>query len=224
MEYLENQRMNKHTKKEGLIKNFLLLFCLILSILGFPCKGTRLAPISEEISVFTKQKPTHLSRNLEGLDLKVAPQPSAGLSQPTAFNKLAKGYVRDMEARSGLKIPESQRLILKQQLKDKKFEKLPQEQYAGHKKQYTDTKAEQIRQEWEKNTGQKWPNQLIEVNKNGHVKTKERPAQIHHIIPQQYGGPHEWWNAHPLLPSQHQGGVHGSGSTLNQIIKNTTEQ
>jgi hypothetical protein len=28
---------------------------------------------------------------------------------------------------------------------------------------------------------------------------------------------HEWWNAHPLFPSQHQGGVHGNGSTLKTL-------
>jgi len=36
-------------------------------------QATRLAPIPEEISVFTKQRPVHLSRNLEGLDLKAIP-------------------------------------------------------------------------------------------------------------------------------------------------------
>jgi len=36
-------------------------------------QATRLAPIPEEISVFTKQRPVHLSRNLEGLDLKATP-------------------------------------------------------------------------------------------------------------------------------------------------------
>lgn len=44
--------------------------------------------------------------------------------------------------------------------------------------------------------------------------------QIHHIIPQELGGPHIWWNAHPLeFGAAHQGGVHGSGSPLNQILK-----
>lgn len=43
--------------------------------------------------------------------------------------------------------------------------------------------------------------------------------QAHHIIPQQLGGPHEWWNMHPLHPTDHLRGIHGSGSALNQIIK-----
>ena len=43
---------------------------------------------------------------------------------------------------------------------------------------------------------------------------------LHHIILQEFGGPHLWWNMHPLeLGKHHQGGVHGTGSPLNQIIK-----
>lgn len=42
--------------------------------------------------------------------------------------------------------------------------------------------------------------------------------QIHHIIPQELGGPHVWWNAHPLeAGGAHQGGVHGSGSPLTKF-------
>lgn len=44
-------------------------------------------------------------------------------------------------------------------------------------------------------------------------------AQYHHIIHQEFNGPHEWWNMHPVHPKDHQGGIHGSGSTLNKIIK-----
>jgi len=43
--------------------------------------------------------------------------------------------------------------------------------------------------------------------------------QAHHINPQQLGGKHEWWNMHPVHPNVHQGGIHGSDSMLNQIIK-----
>ena len=51
-------------------------------------------------------------------------------------------------------------------------------------------------------------------------KLQPERHQIHHIIPQELGGPHVWWNAHPLQAgAPHQGGVHGSGSPLNQILK-----
>ena len=58
--------------------------------------------------------------------------------------------------------------------------------------------------DWGENTGQKWS-----VDENG------QKYQLHHIIEQQYGGEHEWWNAHPAkFPTEHQGGVHAAGSPL----------
>lgn len=63
--------------------------------------------------------------------------------------------------------------------------------------------------EWEQKTGQTWP-----LDSNG------RKYQLHHIIEQQYGGPHEWWNAHPArFPDQHQGGIHGAGSPARELFK-----
>jgi len=44
-------------------------------------------------------------------------------------------------------------------------------------------------------------------------------VSAHHINPQQLRGQHEWWNIHPVHPTQHQGGIHGSGSKLNDILK-----
>lgn len=71
---------------------------------------------------------------------------------------------------------------------------------------------------WEKNTGQKWPSDNVFDPKKGEFVNKDH--QLHHIIPQDVGGPHEWWNAHPLRAgSSHQGGVHGKDSPLRQIIK-----
>jgi hypothetical protein len=39
------------------------------------------------------------------------------------------------------------------------------------------------------------------------------------LNPQKLGGKHEWWNMYPVHPDAHQGGLHGSGSALNQIVK-----
>ena len=72
------------------------------------------------------------------------------------------------------------------------------------------------------NTGQVWPrypsNMQAPDGSLHHLARKNH--QIHHIIPQEIGGPHVWWNAHPLAAgAAHQGGIHGSGSALNQILK-----
>ena len=61
----------------------------------------------------------------------------------------------------------------------------------------------------EEETLQKWP-----------VDEKGRRYQLHHIIEQQYGGEHEWWNIHPAkFPDQHQGGIHGANSPSREIFK-----
>jgi hypothetical protein len=149
----------------------------------------------------------------------VQPQGQAIIS--SNFSKLTKQYVRDMETRSGIKITDQQRLTLKNELQSKKFEKLLPERYVEHKKIYDNPKTKtQIISDWEKNTGQKWPTttKLVDDGK-GNLISKPIREEIHHIIPQQHGGPHEWWNAHPLSRAQHQGGIHGSGSPLNQVIR-----
>ena len=45
--------------------------------------------------------------------------------------------------------------------------------------------------------------------------------QFHHVIPQQYGGQHVWWNGHPVAVPGHQKIVHGKNSVLTSIIKKT---
>lgn len=68
----------------------------------------------------------------------------------------------------------------------------------------------------EMNTGQVWPSTMKLID----GKLQPIRHQIHHIIPQEIGGPHVWWNAHPLEGgAAHQGGVHSKESSLNQILK-----
>lgn len=44
-------------------------------------------------------------------------------------------------------------------------------------------------------------------------------AQAHHIIPQQYKGPQDWRNIHPVKVGDHQRLIHGSSSELYDILK-----
>lgn len=73
---------------------------------------------------------------------------------------------------------------------------------------------------WEKN-GQEWPTYTEPVlSKNGKVYLDIGDNyDLHHIIERKYGGPNTWWNSHPASnPTQHQGGIHGSGGIANEIF------
>jgi predicted ribonuclease toxin of YeeF-YezG toxin-antitoxin module len=74
--------------------------------------------------------------------------------------------------------------------------------------------------QWEANTGQKWPTYQSNVLKpDGSVLAKQGSKyDAHHIIPKGEGGPHEWWNMHPVPRPMHQADVHGSGSLLKQFL------
>ncbi len=58
-------------------------------------------------------------------------------------------------------------------------------------------------------------------DKSGSIlRKKGDPYDAHHIIEQNYGGPHEWWNMHPArAPDIHKGGIHGSGSPARELFK-----
>ncbi len=84
-------------------------------------------------------------------------------------------------------------------------------------KQQPAFKARLIR-EWAVKTDQKWP--TYEKINPITGKKQLQDYQAHHIIPQQVGGPHEWWNIHPMRDaSTHQGGIHGSGSELSRVLR-----
>jgi hypothetical protein len=139
----------------------------------------------------------------------------------TRFSKLSRQYIIDMETKSGISIGEIQRRFLKNALQQQNFMKLSPAGRISHAKQYRNAK-DQIIKQWEGYTGQTWPTTLQLNKKTGNLEPVRH--QIHHIIPQEVGGPHVWWNAHPLeAGAAHQGGVHSSGSPLNQILKDIVQ-
>ncbi len=56
---------------------------------------------------------------------------------------------------------------------------------------------------------------------NGNLrKRKGQLYDLHHLIEQNYGGPHVWWNAQPAsFPDQHQLGIHGKDSPAKELFK-----
>jgi hypothetical protein len=76
---------------------------------------------------------------------------------------------------------------------------------------------------WEQHTGSAWPRHTnVVYGKNGNVLARiGDPYEAHHVIPKQIGGPHAWWNMHPVPRPEHQSVVHASKSFLNQIMEIT---
>ena len=120
-------------------------------------------------------------------------------------------------------IASKKRSLLKEALQNKKFEKLEGEAAKIHKAPYKNQKLkDSLIEQWQQETGHVWPVSMRLSKKTGQMKPVRH--DIHHIIPQEFGGYHEWWNIHPLeFGKQHQGGVHGAGSVLNKITRDAKQ-
>jgi predicted ribonuclease toxin of YeeF-YezG toxin-antitoxin module len=132
-----------------------------------------------------------------------------------------------VEVRSGILTTEAQRGLLAKALKERNFEKLGAAEYNAHRAPFRQQPfKDRLIADWEKQTGRQWPtySEPILDKKGGIFKKIGDRHDAHHIIPQQVGGPNEWWNMHPLSTGpNHQGGVHGSGAPLSRILS-TGEQ
>lgn len=90
----------------------------------------------------------------------------------------------------------------------------------AHKKEY-EKNREKIIYDWEKNTGNKWPehpNDMMTKSGISHPRAGT-DHDFHHIIPQEYGGPNQWWNGIPLKSGKHhQDVINDADSPLNKIL------
>ncbi|USO01592.1 MAG: hypothetical protein H6849_00885 [Alphaproteobacteria bacterium] len=124
-------------------------------------------------------------------------------------------YIRDMEVRSGFRFMQPQKTALANALRTGTFKKLDPVAKQMHTNQFTRSTRNRLISEWESNTGQVWPRQMRLIK--GEMKNVKVDA--HHIIPQQVGGPHQWWNMKPLeFGRHHQGGVHGARAPLRRLL------
>ncbi|AXR18052.1 hypothetical protein COC60_19715 [Bacillus thuringiensis] len=133
---------------------------------------------------------------------------------------LAKDYIRDVESKTGLKLHKNQIEQLKAALREHKYEKMTPLETLKHRNKFNNVKNKLI-SEWEEKTGQTWPRYTEEVyDKKGRVaRDIGQPYDAHHIIENNFGGPHEWWNIHPAkFPDEHQAGIHGKGSPSNKLF------
>ena len=124
---------------------------------------------------------------------------------------LARRYLREVENLTKLKVHPKQMAELKKAVKSKKYTKLSVEETEKSRKEFNKIKNSLV-EEWEKETGQKWPRYDHDVlSKKGKPYIKKGDKyDAHHLIENTHGGEHEWWNIHPAKnPDIHQGGIHG---------------
>lgn len=104
---------------------------------------------------------------------------------------LAKTYLRDIEAKTGRKVKKEQVYLIKEALRNKKYEKLTPKEAVKHRSKFTSSIKDKLIAEWEEKTNQKWPRYTEEViDKNGEVvRGIGQPYDAHHIIENNFGGP-----------------------------------
>lgn len=128
-----------------------------------------------------------------------------------------KNYIEDIESQTHRKIPENQIELLKDDLQTNEYG----DKKGDHRKKFNERKVE-LRTEWERNTGQKWPEYTQVVrNKRGKViRYPGSPYDAHEIIPNKSGGPIEWYNIHPAKhPTEHQEGIHRKGGVWQKLFE-----
>ncbi len=155
-----------------------------------------------------------------------APKPTefSGLNPADRWNwgTNAAHYIKELEVRSGFPFRQIQKGHLADAMRTGNFRKLSVAERLEHSKPFKNTAFKnKLIKEWEVQTGQKWPKYSSNVySKGGNLIGQEGsyyPA--HHIIPQQFEGPHKWWNIKPLHVVDHIK-VHSSGvAPLKSIVK-----
>ncbi|MED3736583.1 T7SS effector LXG polymorphic toxin [Virgibacillus pantothenticus] len=133
-----------------------------------------------------------------------------------------KEYIKDVERITGRKIPDNQKILLKKELREVDYSgKLPKGEIIKHRKEFQ-RKKDKLIDEWEKNTGQKWPTYSKPVlSKRGRVYIEKGDRyDAHHIIKNEHGGPNEWYNIHPAKrPNEHQSGIHRKDGPEKKLFK-----
>lgn len=134
--------------------------------------------------------------------------------------KLFPEYLQEVEKITNREIKPNQMEKLQRALKEQEFAKLDPEKSKLHRKLFDNAKDKLI-DEWEKNTGDKWPVYAQDVlNDAGEVIRKAgQRYDAHHLIESSFGGSNAWWNLHPAaFPSEHQAGIHATNSFANLMF------
>ncbi|PES60472.1 ADP-ribosylating-like toxin [Bacillus cereus] len=196
-------------------------------------KGTNLAKVSEGISHYTNKLQTGDRFAYAGVgEFRDIPK--------TSFNSLEEArntfmfadpgnlntprfqeYLGQVEEITNRKIPENQRELLQESLENNGYERLSKEEVAKRRREFGRLKDDLI-EEWEINTGQKWPTYETEILSRSGLPLRyvDDPYDAHYLIENAHGGEHEWWNMHPAkYPTEHQGGIHGKEGISKEVFK-----
>ena len=134
--------------------------------------------------------------------------------------KLFPESLKEVEKFTNREIKPVQMEKLQKALKEQEFVKQTPEKSKLHRKLFDNAKDKLI-DEWEKNTGDKWP-VYVEVvfNEAGEViRQAGQRFDAHHLIESSFGGPNAWWNLHPAaFPYEHQLGIHGINSVTSLVF------
>lgn len=135
---------------------------------------------------------------------------------------LVRSYVRDVEQQTSRKIAKVQIDALKDALRNNEYTKMSPAETKAHRRSFNKVKNSLIT-EWELKTKQVWPTyseDVISTKTGAAIRNKGELYDAHHIIENNFGGNHEWWNIHPAkFPNEHQAGIHGAGSPGNSLFK-----
>ena len=124
-------------------------------------------------------------------------------------------YLKDVEMKTGRKIPLEQKQHLIEAFKQQPFMKRTPNETKLISREF-DSKRRKMIAEWEMKTGSKWPKEKSIYD----GLSKDKNYDLHHIIPKQHGGPNTWWNSHPALnPDEHQKGIHSANGILRNLQK-----
>ncbi len=134
--------------------------------------------------------------------------------------KLFPESLKEVEKFTNREIKPVQMEKLQKALKEQEFVKQTPEKSKLHRKLFDNAKDKLI-DEWEKNTGDKWPVYVEDVfNEAGEViRQAGQRFDAHHLIESSFGGPNAWWNLHPAaFPYEHQLGIHGINSVTSLVF------
>ncbi len=113
-------------------------------------------------------------------------------------------YISEIEYLTNMRVPDFQKKQLLLYAQNNPLNHLSKEEKNKAKKEYNLKRSTMIR-EWEINTGKAWPTSEgpLPTNNGKLLSNKPTRHQLHHIILISYGGPNEWWNAHPATNDAH---------------------
>ncbi|MGG0334910.1 T7SS effector LXG polymorphic toxin [Priestia aryabhattai] len=167
------------------------------------------------------------SRNIQPLEVPavesvIVNKQNDSMKDTSVFDRdLVKAYLKDVESKTRLKVHKIQVEFLKESLRNNKFEKLTPKETAKHRSRFTTSLKNKLIEEWEEKTNQKWPRYTEEVyDQTGEIARHiGQPYDAHHLIENNFSGPHEWWNIHPAkYPDEHQQGIHGKGAPSRMLF------